>query len=551
MLFSQPALHEQLQPTESDYSKVNTPTTSVKSANNSSCSNSSEEASCPGSYLSESLQTDDLHQHINGVVLSNSNNVKNDSASEDSNKANTFPSVIQIWYSTKPEGPSLSWTTDQDGQPCVFTVGHLLSNRSLFPSQDSPSALSSWQASVTVDENLSVLMTGDHLPTILTKDSGRRKFCYATSYPMPSSTFALAIGSWKMEEVVPVSVHELEHMSVPPIRLIFPECLREITSALLQWYLPRSFLNVQALLGVYPFHRLDVLIVPACFDSLGMARPNRGENSAYVGTGETCFLKNGMNTVKVFMQVHYLKGYFLLHELEHHVGRNQFLSFLRKYLQKFAHKLVTSQDFLNLFFETFPDVRTDAFSVDTIYSDWLDHAGLPKVLMSSENGGRLRSEESKKRANQIAQQLAQLKDMDARARKRKRKYEGCKNSLATLEKLEWPVQIMLLFDQLLEEENLTGGTLDLLKEIYHRHFENAEVFHRWCELVIKHKRRKYFSDVRDFWRRHQAMGVYLYGEAMISEDPDITKMARDCFRQLQHDMPASVRETVSSMLFPS
>lgn len=34
---------------------------------------------------------------------------------------------------------------------------------------------------------------------------------------------------------------------------------------------------------------------------------------------------------------------------------------------------------------------------------------------------------------------------------------------------------MLLFDQLLEEENLTGGTLDLLKEIYHRHFENAEV----------------------------------------------------------------------------
>lgn len=61
-------------------------------------------------------------------------------------------------------------------RPCVFTVGHLLSNRSLFPSQDSPSALSSWQASVTVDEDLSVLMTGDHLPTILTKDSGLSGF---------------------------------------------------------------------------------------------------------------------------------------------------------------------------------------------------------------------------------------------------------------------------------------------------------------------------------------------------------------------------------------
>lgn len=35
-----------------------------------------------------------------------------------------------------------------------------------------------------------------------------------------------------------------------------------------------------------------------------------------------------------------------------------------------------------------------------------------------------------------------------------------------------------------------------------------QVFHRWCELVIKHKRRKYFSDVRDFWRRHQVTELW-------------------------------------------
>ena len=47
----------------------------------------------------------------------------------------------------------------------------------------------------------------------------------------------------------------------------------------------------------------------------------------------------------------------------------------------------------------------------------------------------------------------------------------------------------------------------------------------------------------------QALGVYLYGEAMISECPDVIQLARACFRQLQHDMPDGVRETVSALLY--
>nr|KAG5714008.1 hypothetical protein BaRGS_020336 [Batillaria attramentaria] len=205
------------------------------------------------------------------------------------------------------------------------------------------------------------------------------------------------------------------------------------------------------MLGAYPFHRLDILIVPACFDSLGMAnpsllflsqsvlcpdgsmcvrvahelchtwfglvigpldwteewltegfctyledmlhakvcqmgekaeeylrlrkelnlrvlkgelentdqelqslRPNQGKASdPSEGTGETRFLKNGMNPEKKFMQVHYLKGYFLLHALEDAVGRVKFLSFLKDYVQTFIYQLVTSQDFLQMFFQQF------------------------------------------------------------------------------------------------------------------------------------------------------------------------------------------------------
>ena len=51
---------------------------------------------------------------------------------------------------------------------CVFTHGHLINNRSLFPSQDVPVAMATWQAVVHAPEGLVVLMSGDNNPVILT-----------------------------------------------------------------------------------------------------------------------------------------------------------------------------------------------------------------------------------------------------------------------------------------------------------------------------------------------------------------------------------------------
>ena len=56
---------------------------------------------------------------------------------------------------------------------CVFTIGHFLSNRSLFPSQDFPTALPTWHAAVTVDGELTVLLTGDKEPQVTTTEDGR------------------------------------------------------------------------------------------------------------------------------------------------------------------------------------------------------------------------------------------------------------------------------------------------------------------------------------------------------------------------------------------
>ena len=49
----------------------------------------------------------------------------------------------------------------------MFTHGHWINNRSLFPSQDIPEALATWSAHVAPgDNNLVVLMTGDNDPVI-------------------------------------------------------------------------------------------------------------------------------------------------------------------------------------------------------------------------------------------------------------------------------------------------------------------------------------------------------------------------------------------------
>uniref|UniRef100_A0A8C6YEU8 Aminopeptidase O n=1 Tax=Naja naja TaxID=35670 RepID=A0A8C6YEU8_NAJNA len=74
-----------------------------------------------------------------------------------------FPRAVRIWYKTKPEGQSLSWTADQSDRPCVYTVGSPINNRALFPCQEPPVAMSTWQATVRADACFVVLMSGENV----------------------------------------------------------------------------------------------------------------------------------------------------------------------------------------------------------------------------------------------------------------------------------------------------------------------------------------------------------------------------------------------------
>ncbi|XP_071658620.1 aminopeptidase O isoform X4 [Patagioenas fasciata] len=535
-----------------------------------------------------------------------------------------FPHAIRIWYKTKPEGRSVTWTTDQSGRPCVYTMGSPINNRALFPCQEPPVALSTWQASVRTAAGFVVLMSGENSAEPIRLHEDILSWYYYVTMPMPASTFTIAVGCW--QEVKQQSFtaaiqtkfslpslqadfrsHEeiCGHVEYPcrfqnpaarlqaviPYRVFAPWCLMEHCKEHLLELIPQCLSAAYTTLGTHPFSRLDVLIVPSNFSSLGMASPHiiflsqsilpggshlsgtrlcheiahawfglaigaRDWTEEWISEGFATFLedifwaraqqqlshdevkwhqelkallrwrrlrdevqnseeelqvlrpkkestgelsesgasvvKHGLKAEKIFMQVHYLKGYFLLRSLARTIGEASYLASLRKFVHKFHGQLVLSQDFLRMLLEDIPEQKKSGLTVESIVQNWLDTSGIPKLL---------------------------------------------------------PDQLVLLLESLLEEKTLCPRILQCLEKTYQLREQDAEVRHRWCELVVKHKYVPGYGDVEKFLRDDQAMGVYLYGELMVNEDVKQQELAHKCFAAAREHMDASSAKVVAEMLF--
>ncbi|XP_050616680.1 aminopeptidase O [Macaca thibetana thibetana] len=400
-----------------------------------------------------------------------------------------FPHAIRIWYKTKPEGRSVTWTSDQSGRPCVYTVGSPVNNRALFPCQEPPVAMSTWQATVRAAASFVVLMSGENSAKPTQRWEGCSSWYYYVTMPMPASTFTIAVGCWTEVKMEPCSsgdsatetpfsppeadfrhVGVCSHMEYPcrfqnasattqqiiPHRVFAPVCLTGACQETLLQLIPPCLSAAHSVLGTHPFSRLDVLIVPANFPSLGMAsphimflsqsiltggshlcgtrlcheiahawfglalgardwteewlsegfashledvfwaaaqqlapheareqqelraclrwrrlqdemqsspaemqvlRPNK-DKTGHTSDSGASVIKHGLNPEKIFMQVHYLKGYFLLRFLAERLGDETYFSFLRKFVHAFHGQLILSQDFLQMLLENIPEEKS-------------------------------------------------------------------------------------------------------------------------------------------------------------------------------------------------
>ncbi|XP_072019031.1 aminopeptidase O-like [Amphiura filiformis] len=598
-------------------------------------------------------------------------------------EAKNFPSCIKIYYQTKPNGKSLTWAFDQAGRECVFTQGAWINNRSLFPCQEPPGAMATWQATIHAPAGWVALMSGDQEAQTTQQQNGDRAYSYHTNMPVPASVLALAIGYWKSAGV-PVPGAKQRTMITTCRRQIFPsaeldrypktDCDHEpwpcrinrtdqpvvpsriyapasiLPMAVTEFaeYIPRYMSALFEMLGAHPFPRLDVVIMPKCFASIGLASPSivfvsqtlitgdgslrprlaheishswfgiligakdwteewlsegfatymedpthalaegwtqqqfkeysnlrslirfhalkaelqntvaelqimrpmgKGGGSLPQG-GKMAFVKNGLNPDKWFLQVHYLKGYFLLQYLAKHIGAAQLLNVIRAYVHKYHGKLVLSKEIFTLMFDMYPNLKSKGITMDMIYKDWLDCSGMPKALR----------EEDFTQGNSLVQQVNDVfqkwLDIDRyhkrplKPSKKKPKIDipAVEPPLPT-QKLS-PDQLTLLMEQFLTLNNrISSKTLASLKETYKLCTANPESRHRWCELVTKHYYADGYGDIRLFLLEDQAMGVYLYGELMAHEDPVQQFLAEVCFQAVSKEMDRGCYNTVHQMLY--
>ncbi|XP_065406483.1 aminopeptidase O isoform X3 [Chrysemys picta bellii] len=585
-----------------------------------------------------------------------------------------FPHAIRIWYKTKPEGRSVTWTTDQSSRPCVYTMGSPINNRALFPCQEPPVAMSTWQTTVRTASCFVVLMSGENSAEPAQLQEGLLSWYYYVTMPMPASTFTIAIGCWtevKQESHTAdvrtnnefsslfsrADLRLIEgscgHVAYPcrfqnpaassqlviPHRVFAPWCLKDRCAEILLELIPQCLSAAHATLGTHPFSRLDVLIVPSNFSSLGMAsphiiflsqsvltggshlcgtrlcheiahawfglaigardwteewisegfatyledvfwavaqqlphdeareqqelkallrwrrlrdevqnseeelqvlRPNK-ENTGEVSESGTCIIKHGLNAEKIFMQVHYLKGYFLLQSLAKRIGEATYFEFLRKFVQKFHGQLILSQDFLYMLLEDIPEQKGYGLSVENIIRAWLDTSGIPKPLLEE-----CQTWDQCRLVRQVNDEVTKWIQVNQRARKRSKRKR--RQDEVAFQKL-LPDQLVLLLESLLEEKTLCLRTLQCLEKTYHLDEQDSEVRHRWCELVVKHKYTTRYADIEKFLKEDQAMGVYLYGELMVNEDAKQQELAYKCFAATQKQMDVSSAKVVAEMLF--
>ena len=76
---------------------------------------------------------------------------------------------IIVQYETKPDTRSLHWRLDKDDSVCVYTAAAAVNNRGLFPCQDVPGSMSTWDFTMCLPLQSShkVFCTGDEHAEII------------------------------------------------------------------------------------------------------------------------------------------------------------------------------------------------------------------------------------------------------------------------------------------------------------------------------------------------------------------------------------------------
>ena len=249
-------------------------------------------------------------------------------------------------------------------------------------------------------------------------------------------------------------------------------------------------------------------------------------------------VRRGLDPRAGLGQIHYIKGYFLLHFLMEACGGEEvFLKLVADYIKRYAGLSVTGAAFVELFFATFPNLSAE---YKAIVDKWLGEPGLPNQLRSL---NIIKQVSLTSLYREVVDHVAEVKHLNARKKIKSSELDFLHDPLTET------AQITLLLTLLLQLPSIKHQILKLLKTRYQDNFDrNPELSHLWCELVVKHRLRSDYSSLSNLLIEHQAMGVYLYAEMGMAKNLCLNELAKNIFSRVEDELDRDAKEVVLSYI---
>jgi aminopeptidase N len=350
-------------------------------------------------------------------------------------------SKVRVNYATRPEASGLQWLTPAmtlgKKTPFMFSQSQAIHARSWVPLQDTPGVRFTYDAHVTSDKDVMVLMSADNDP----KAERDGDYSFKMPQPIPSYLMAIAAGDLVFEPTGERSGVWAEPAMAPKAAKEFEDTEKMIQTA-------------EGLYGPYRWGRYDILVLPPSFPYGGMENPritfatptviagdkslvsliahelahswsgnlvtNSSWKDMWLNEGFTSYVESriteavygreladmegvieqhgviedmkqipakwqllaqeplvGVDPDEASSQVAYIKGKWFLSFLEERYGRATFDAFLRKWFDEHAFTSQDSAEFERFLMAELVDKNPGKATHEEIHA-WMHEPGIPK-----------------------------------------------------------------------------------------------------------------------------------------------------------------------------
>jgi leukotriene A-4 hydrolase/aminopeptidase len=171
---------------------------------------------------------------------------------------------VTICYATSPEAVALQWFEPEmtlgKRQAFMYSQCQSIHARTIVPCQDTPCVRVSYNASVTIPQELKAVMSAGPAGDCAGPAPGTRTFLFEMPQPIPSYLLAIAVGDLQSRDLSPRARVWAEPEMVDRAAYEFGEIEQMIETA-------------EQLFGPYDWDRYDMLVLPPAFPFGGMENP--------------------------------------------------------------------------------------------------------------------------------------------------------------------------------------------------------------------------------------------------------------------------------------